>query len=193
MSSMVGLWRLATMWGFPRDTLPTEVVTMSMYVTPVASSWTMQVAYTITTVGPINLSGHLGLGGSMGAGEGESLSRQTTTPLKPGGSVTFGLALGNSGDDVEADFSCMALQWWALLPPALRWQHHCLNSPWFRGFAQWGSLTGQDAAPLSSQGSCYGVPSSFLSPHATQGWYLALQPAHWLGLLEWLVPHQAPL
>ena len=59
MSSMVGPWRLATMQGFPRATLPTKTVTMSMYVTPVASSWTMQVAYTVGTVGPINVLGCL--------------------------------------------------------------------------------------------------------------------------------------
>ena len=63
MSSTVGPWRLATMQQFPRATLPTEVVTMSMYVTPVASSWNMQVAYIIATVGPINVSGCLGSGG----------------------------------------------------------------------------------------------------------------------------------
>ena len=63
MSSTVGPWRLAAIQGFPRATLPTKVVTVSMYVTPVASSWTMQVVYTIATVGPINVSGYLGSGG----------------------------------------------------------------------------------------------------------------------------------
>ena len=63
MSSTVGPGRLATMWGFLRATLPTEAVTMSMYVTPVALSWTMQVAYTVGTVGPVNVSGSLGSGG----------------------------------------------------------------------------------------------------------------------------------
>ena len=62
MSSMVGPWGLATMWGFLRAILSTESVTVSKYVTPVASSWTMQVAYTIATVGPINVSGCLGSG-----------------------------------------------------------------------------------------------------------------------------------
>ena len=61
MSSMVGPWKLATMQGFPRTTLPTKVVTMSMYVTPVASFWTIWVAYTVATVDPINASGCLGL------------------------------------------------------------------------------------------------------------------------------------
>ena len=58
----------------------------------------------------------------MGAREGESLSRQAATPLKPGGSAISSLGLGDTGDDVKSDFSCMAhlcssaLQCWALLP-----------------------------------------------------------------------------
>ena len=44
----------------------------------------------------------------MGASEHESLSRQAVTPLKPGGSVTYGMGLGDPGDDVESNFSCMA-------------------------------------------------------------------------------------
>ena len=114
------------MQGFLRATLPTEAVTMSMYVTLVASSWTIQVAYSVATVGPANVSGCLGSGGaSMGAREGESLSRQATIPLKPGGSATFGMGSRDSSDDVKSYFSCMAhlhslaLQCWALLPPAL--------------------------------------------------------------------------
>ena len=76
MSTTVGPRRLAAMWGFLRATLPTKAATMSMYVTPVALSWTIQVAYTIVTVGPTNVSGCLGsMGASMGAEEGESLSR----------------------------------------------------------------------------------------------------------------------
>ena len=63
MSSTVGTWGLATMQGFPRATLPIEAVTMSMYVTLVALSWTMWVAYIVATVGPINVSGCLGSGG----------------------------------------------------------------------------------------------------------------------------------
>ena len=59
MSSTVVPWRLATMWGFLRATLPTEAFTVSTYVTLVASSWTMQVAYIVATVGPVNVSGCL--------------------------------------------------------------------------------------------------------------------------------------
>ena len=45
----------------------------------------------------------------MGAREGESLSRQTTTPLKPGGSVSFGTGSGDSADDEELYFSLHGL------------------------------------------------------------------------------------
>ena len=83
------------MQGFLRATLPTKVATVSMYVTLVALSWTIWVAYTVATVGPTNVSGCLGSGGALtGAREGKSLSRQATTALKPGGSATFGRALG---------------------------------------------------------------------------------------------------
>ena len=41
MSSMVALWRLATMWVLLRATLPTEVVIVSRWVTPVAVSYTI--------------------------------------------------------------------------------------------------------------------------------------------------------
>ena len=140
MSSTLGPWRLVAMWGFPRATLPTKAVTMSMYVTPVASSWTIWIAYTVATVGPVNVSGYLGSReASTGAREGESLSRQATTPLNLGGSATFGMGSRNSGDDVESYFSCvaclhsLALWCWALLPPALQLQHHHLNSPRVRG------------------------------------------------------------
>ena len=96
------------MQGFLRATLPTEAVTMSMYVTLVASSWTMLVTCIIVTVGSANVSGCLILGGvSMGAREGESLSRKAATPLKPRGRMTFGMGSGDSGDDVESNFSCM--------------------------------------------------------------------------------------
>ena len=48
------------------------------------------------------------------------------------------------------------------------------------GSAQWGSLTSLDAAPPSSQGSCYRAPPPFLLPCATQG-------DMWL--LSWLAEH----
>ena len=70
----------------------------------------------------------------MGAREGESLSRQATTPLKPGGVTTSGLGSGDPGDDVKSDFSCMthmhslACWCWLLLLPALQPWHCQLNS-----------------------------------------------------------------
>ena len=118
----------------------------------------------------------------MGAGEGESLSRQVMTPLKLGGGATFGPGLGDSGDDVEPDFSA----WPACVPllfdagPSFSLHSSCSvttsTGQELAGFAQQGSQTGQDAAPPSSQGSHYGVLTSFLTPHAAQEGHLALQP-----------------
>ena len=45
----------------------------------------------------------------MGARKGESLIRQATTSLKPGGGTTSGPGLGDPGNDVESYSSCMAL------------------------------------------------------------------------------------
>ena len=93
-----------------------------------------------STVGPANVSGCLGSGGALtGAREGKSLSRQAATPLKPGGSVTFGMGSRDSGDDVESSFSCTVcllsstLQCWPLLPPTLWLWQCCLNLPRVRG------------------------------------------------------------
>ena len=74
-------------------------------------------------------------GASMRAGEGDSLSKQAATPLKPGVGATFGMGSGDPGDDSESYFcytACLhssTLQHWTLLPPTLWLQHLCLNSP----------------------------------------------------------------
>ena len=39
----------------------------------------------------------------------ELLISQAATPLKPGGGATSGLGLGDSSDNVESDYSSMAL------------------------------------------------------------------------------------
>ena len=44
----------------------------------------------------------------MRAGEGDSLGKQATNPLKPRGGVTFGTGSGDPGDDSESNFSCAA-------------------------------------------------------------------------------------
>ena len=59
----------------------------------------------------------------MGTGEGESLSRQATTCLKPRGGATLGTSFGESGDgngsfSSNVDCLCSLALWhWALLPP----------------------------------------------------------------------------
>ena len=197
---MLGPWRLATMWGFLRATLLTKAVTVLMYVIMVASSCTMPVVYTIATVGPINVSGCLcSEGASTGPRDDESLSRQATTPLKPEGSATFGLDSGDSGDDIESDFSCKAhlhssaLQCWALLLPTPKLQHHYLNSPRVRGVC-WAGITNkvgmQHLCPAREVAMGY-LPLFFpLMLH--RGAYLGLQLACWPWLLEQPVPHWAP-
>ena len=184
MSSMVGPWRLATMWGFLRATLPMETVTMSIYVTPVASSWTMWVVYIISTVGPANVSGCLvSEGASREAGDGESLSRHATTPLKPGGSAISGLGSGDPGNDVELDFcsACfgsLTCWCWALLP-TLWLLHHCLSLPRVRGVHPV-EITSQAGCSTSVQPGNV-APWNFhlfLFPHATKGGYLTPQLAH---------------
>ena len=103
MSSTVGLQRLAAMQGFPRATLPTEAVTVSMYITPVTSSCTIWVAYIVAIAGPaITLGGLVSGGASMGAREGESLIRQATISLKPGGGATSGPGLGAPHNNVKS-------------------------------------------------------------------------------------------
>ena len=81
MPSMLDPWRFSTMQGFLRATVPTEAVTMSMYVTLVALSWTMQVAYTIATVGSANVSGCLGSGGPQQ--EPERVNHSAGRPQPP--------------------------------------------------------------------------------------------------------------
>ena len=83
------------MQGFLKATLPTKVVTVSMYVTTVTSSCTIWMAYIVATVDPAITPGGLISGGaSTGAGKGESLIRQATTSLKPGGVLPLVWAWG---------------------------------------------------------------------------------------------------
>ena len=142
--------------------------------------------HTAVTIGPVNISGCLGSrGASTGAREGESLSRQAATPLKPGGSATLGTGSGLSGDGDKSSSSSvacwhsLALWCWALLPPVLWLWCLCLNLLRVRGACPAGPWFERGAAPPSSQESCYEVPSPLLSPHIAQGEQLALQSAHW--------------
>ena len=101
-------------------------------------SWTLQVAYIIATVGLANLSGCLvSQGASIGVEDGESLSRHSATPLKPGGSVISSLGSGDPGNDVKLDFSvacfCSSAHQCQALLPALQLLHHHLSLLRVRG------------------------------------------------------------
>ena len=92
----------------------------------------MWVAYIIVTVGSTNKANCLTLGvASMRASEGDSIRRQATTPLKPGGGVTLGRGSGDPGDDSEPNLSCSACLhssalWCRCLLPSTLWQQ-CLH------------------------------------------------------------------
>ena len=113
----------------------------------------------------------------MEASEGESLSKQATTPLKPRGSATFGTGLGDPGDDIESDFSCAAclhssaLQCWALLSPTLPSVAPLPQLTKSQRSLSGGGcqLGGWDAVPLSSQQNHHRKLLPFTSPHAAQG------------------------
>ena len=68
----------------------------------------------------------------MRAGEGDSLSKQAVTPLKPRGGATFGTGSGDPGDDSELDLSCAAClhssALWCQASPTLWLQCLHLNS-----------------------------------------------------------------
>ena len=86
--------------GAPRATHPMEVVTVSMYIIPVASSCTMQLAHIMATVGSIVASSRRGSGGTLRAVAGDgSLHRQAITFWKPrGGATSYTISRGPVGD-----------------------------------------------------------------------------------------------
>ena len=137
-------------------------------------------------MGSTNIAGCLALGDvSVLASEGDTLSKQATTPLKPSSGITLDLGSGNPGDDSDPNLSCLALLHSSAFNVGLSFPLHCgcnafPSSHWeAEGFLWQRLLTGQDAVPLSSQGNHLGEPLPFPCPQATQGEYLALLVAHW--------------
>ena len=112
----------------------------------------------------------------MGAEDGKSLSRQAATFLKPRGSAISGLGLGDPGDDVKSDFSCMsclhslAHQCQTLLLPALQLQCCHLSSLRVRG-AQPAGVTSWAGCSTSVQPGklLHGTSPFSLSSHHTGG------------------------
>ena len=71
-----------------RATLPMVVVTVSMYVTPIALSQTMPLVHIVAIAGYTIISSCMGSLGALAVAMGEvSLCKQATTPMKPGGGV----------------------------------------------------------------------------------------------------------
>ena len=123
------------------------------------------------------------LGASTGSRVGESLSRQATTPLKPGGGAISVLGLG--------DPRMMLNQTPPAWPTCILW---LINArPFFASYSGYGitastcqesegsthhgSLDRQDAAPLSSQGSSHVELPPFLPSGTAQG---DVQLLNWL-------------
>ena len=157
---------------FPRATLSTKAVTVSMYITPVASSCTIQVVDIVATVdSTITLVDLVFQRGLNGGQRGCTLIRQAATSLKPGGGATPGLGMGDPHNDIELDSSSMALlhslaHWcWTFLPLNPGCSDATSTCPELEGSTQWGLLAMWDAVPLSSQGSHYVELSSFLPSH----------------------------
>ena len=89
MSSVVGPRSWIPRLGAPRATHPTEVLMVSIYVIPVASSCTMWLVHIMATVGSIATSICRGYRGAFLAFTSDrSLHRQSITSQKPGGGAT---------------------------------------------------------------------------------------------------------
>ena len=133
MSSMVTLGVWAAGWVHLRATHPMEVVTISIYVIPEASSCTMWLAHTIATAGSTTASGCVASRGALKAVAGDrSLCRQAITSLKPRGRVTTCIGSGDLGE-VESCSVCLtckhssSLWHQALLASELWWWCLCLD------------------------------------------------------------------
>ena len=80
-SSIVGPWDGVSCSGPLRATLPMEVVTVSIYVTPVASSLMMRLMLMVTILGAVTTPMANGLGDTSGALSGDSsLFKHAITP-----------------------------------------------------------------------------------------------------------------
>ena len=101
---MMGPWVEASCLGPLRATHPTEVVMVSILVTPTTSSFMMQLALMDAMVGA-NIAAILkgSWGTSWTFSGGESLCRQAATPMKPGGSITHQTISSSFGGDGGSD------------------------------------------------------------------------------------------
>ena len=134
MSSMVSMGVWVAGWAYPRATQPTEVVTVSTYVTPKALSCTTWLVHIIATAASSITSISMCSRDILEmVGEDSPLHRQAVTFLKPRGWATTGSGSRDLGEG-ESHFACSACRcssalWhWALLASRLWWQYLCLES-----------------------------------------------------------------
>ena len=135
MSSIVSLGVWATGWAYLRATWPTEVVTISTYMTPEASSCTTWLVHIIATAGSSIASTCMCSRGTLEMVRGEGpLHRQAVTFSKPGSGATAGAGSRDSdeGESCSACPACRcssALRCQALLASELWWWYLHFNSP----------------------------------------------------------------
>ena len=200
-----GSWGLIAKQGPPRATHPTEVVTISMYVIPMASSCTMQLVHIVATASPIVTSSHRDSRGTSKAVAGDgSLHRQAITSQKPGGGTTScAISRGPVGDMdsgfVSSTHWCSStLQHQDLLPPELWLQGLHLDSWDIRGACP-AAVTGLEGCNTSLHPqkwvgdptllvcSLLGVWRYWVPPEVSQwGPLLPQQPLQWGVGRSWL-------
>ena len=186
--------------GIPEGHSPHWSGHVSMYVTPVASSWTMQVAYIVTSVSPINVSGCLVSGGPQ---QELKMVKPSAGRPKPPWSLEAMQSPVWAGGTLVTTLNQTSPVWPTCIPqlistrPSSFLHSNCsvaTSACWeSERSTQWESLARWDAAPPSSQGSCSVELPNFLSSHAAQGKYLASQLACWPWPSEWPVPQWVPL
>ena len=90
ITSSVGIWQSTTTRGVPKLTSPIEVVTVSMYIMLVTSSWHILLNVSMVTAGPTKRPGDISSHGTLtGTCGGWSLIKEQAMSLKPGGSILF--------------------------------------------------------------------------------------------------------
>ena len=122
---MIGPWTEASCLGPLRVTCPTKVVTVSMYVTPVTSSFTMQLVLIVTKAGPNTTPIPSGPEDTLQtSSDNWSLHKHAVTPAKPVGSIvcqtTSDSLMGEGGSDwVGNILDSSVWQCWTSLSPKL--------------------------------------------------------------------------
>ena len=169
----LGVW--ATRRAYPRATQPTKVVTVSMYMTPKASSCTTWLVHIVATTGSSIPSTSMCSRDTSETVRGDGpLHRQAVTFSKPGGGATTGAGSRDSGEG-ESCSACpacrrsSALWHQALLASELWWQYLCFDSPG-AGEVHPAVATGWEGCNTFSQlGNWLGEPLHLATPPAVPG------------------------